>query len=283
MSSFRNLRFGFQQKLLPLYGIWILAPGAAILVIVALGSACALALGLVPERIIAWLVAAGTLLFYPVLPWVKKMMMNYSMNGHRYGASKFSAKYLTGRTYRIYMLGISIGILAIYALLAQLAFLFVLIIFVTGDIIEMPFDVGITSDDFISAIQHYFRNIELIDVLVIVAIPFFIALIGYANFRASMRGYFYGAANLAEKITFQSSVRTWPLYWIFLTNLLVLIATLGLAYPWVSVRLAKYYAKNTMVFSKISLDDFVAGEEETLSALGEEVGEAFDMDMDIAI
>jgi len=37
-----------------------------------------------------------------------------------------------------------------------------------------------------------------------------------------------------------------------------------------------------MVYSKISLDDFVAGEE-TLSALGEEVGEAFDLDMDVAI
>jgi len=60
MSSFRNLRFGFQQKLLPLYGIMILAPGVAILVIVAMGSAFALALGLVPERIIAWLVGAGT-------------------------------------------------------------------------------------------------------------------------------------------------------------------------------------------------------------------------------
>lgn len=68
-----------------------------------------------------------------------------------------------------------------------------------------------------------------------------------------------------------------------MSNLLVLIATLGLAYPWVSVRLAKYYAENTMFFFKISLDDFVAGEEETLSALGEEIGEAFDMDMDIAI
>jgi len=109
------------------------------------------------------------------------------------------------------------------------------------------------------------------------------SLLGFSYFRAALRGYYYNNANLAGKITFNSSVNTWPLFWLTLSNYFILIITAGLAYPWMKIRLARFYANNTTVISQGSLDNFVAAEQEAVSALGEEIGEAFDMDVDIAI
>jgi len=63
-----------------------------------------------------------------------------------------------------------------------------------------------------------------------------------------------------------------------MSNYIALFFTLGLAYPWVSVRLATYYAGRTKLIMQGSLDDYVAGEVEAVSALGEEIGEAFDVE-----
>ena len=65
------------------------------------------------------------------------------------------------------------------------------------------------------------------------------------------------------------------------TNALLVIVTLGLGYPWIKVRMARYMASNTVIHAEESLDHFVNAEKEKISALGEEFGDAFDMDMDV--
>jgi len=275
MSSFRNLRFGFQRKLLPLYGILIAAPATVFLIVVAVGAATAL--GLISEEMAAALIGVGTLFFYLSWPWVKKMLMNYTVNGYRYGASKFAAKYRTGRTYWIYLLAVLVGILAFaVVILFFVVVLFLVIYLVTGNF-------GISFNDIKNYDQQLPAVLAPLGSLIPFVVMFFVFLMGFAYFRATMRSYYYGSAKLTDKITFQSSAKTWSLFWVMLGNYVVLIVTLGLAYPWASVRLAKYFASNTTVISQGSLDDFVAGEQEAMSALGEELGEAFDMDMDIAI
>jgi uncharacterized membrane protein YjgN (DUF898 family) len=68
------------------------------------------------------------------------------------------------------------------------------------------------------------------------------------------------------------------LAWIYMTNLLGMIFTLGLFYPWARVRRVQYQLDSMSVATVGSLDSFVAAADASTSATGEELGEFFDVD-----
>lgn len=85
--------------------------------------------------------------------------------------------------------------------------------------------------------------------------------------------------------SFRSTVKVHKVYWLYLTNTLLIFCTLGLAIPWARIRLTHYRAKNT--FLRIS-DEFTKIEAQTSDdegATGAELGETFDVDfgLDISI
>jgi uncharacterized membrane protein YjgN (DUF898 family) len=81
---------------------------------------------------------------------------------------------------------------------------------------------------------------------------------------------------LPEQVKFKAQLKTKSLVWLLITNTLMVLFSLGFAYPWAVVRLAKYklegisYQGDLSVFEGRSMADN--------SALGEEVGEAFDIE-----
>lgn len=103
-------------------------------------------------------------------------------------------------------------------------------------------------------------------------------LMVFAYFTANMGNLVYNRSTL-QSHGFESSLQTKSLALIYLTNWLMLAFTLGLAMPWARVRLARYRAEHLLVLVNGSLDHFVATEESNVSALGEELGEAFDIDI----
>ena len=62
-------------------------------------------------------------------------------------------------------------------------------------------------------------------------------------------------------------------------NLVAIVLTLGLFYPWAKVRVARYRADTLRIMAKGSLDNYVAAQREDIGALGEELGEVFDVDL----
>jgi uncharacterized membrane protein YjgN (DUF898 family) len=75
-----------------------------------------------------------------------------------------------------------------------------------------------------------------------------------------------------------SSQEAWPLAWIEITNLLGMVCTLGLFYPWAKVRKAQFMLSNTSLDTAGGLAEFEAARGEAGEALGEELGEFFDVD-----
>ncbi len=71
------------------------------------------------------------------------------------------------------------------------------------------------------------------------------------------------------------------LAWIYVTNILGIVVTLGLFTPWARVRSAKYLLESTGYVAEGAVDEFVATQVEQSSALGEEVGELFDVNVEI--
>ncbi len=88
------------------------------------------------------------------------------------------------------------------------------------------------------------------------------------------------ARSRLEDIRFESCLTTGGLLGLWVVNFLLLAFSFGLATPWVMVRNARYRASCTTVIAA-NLDSFVAGKIETSSALGEEMGEAFEVDLAI--
>lgn len=74
------------------------------------------------------------------------------------------------------------------------------------------------------------------------------------------------------------ALSTSRLAWIYLTNLLGMIFTLGLFYPWARVRRMQYQFDSMSLETHGSLDTFVAAADSATSATGEELGEFFDVD-----
>ena len=75
-----------------------------------------------------------------------------------------------------------------------------------------------------------------------------------------------------------SELKVAPLMWIYVTNLLGIVFTLGLYYPWAKVRQTRYQLENMQVDSDGQLGAFTAGAAGGASAVGEEAGDFFDVD-----
>ena len=84
-----------------------------------------------------------------------------------------------------------------------------------------------------------------------------------------------------ERMGFSSTMTVFAYFGLLAGNLLLLLLTLGLYWPWAQVRLARYRASCMALLSAEPLDSFVAGESAHAAAVGDEISEL--MDIDIAL
>jgi uncharacterized membrane protein YjgN (DUF898 family) len=71
------------------------------------------------------------------------------------------------------------------------------------------------------------------------------------------------------------------LIWISLSNLVLVVLTVGLFIPWAMVRLARFQLESVRLLPASDLQEFVAAEPETIGAVGEEAATAFDFDISL--
>lgn len=102
----------------------------------------------------------------------------------------------------------------------------------------------------------------------------YLTLFGY--FQAGMMNLMMNHAEL-QSHGFSSELETGRMVWLVLSNSLLIALTLGLFVPWAKVRMASYRADQTHMAINGNLDNFVAAEARHTSALGDEMGEAFDV------
>ena len=66
---------------------------------------------------------------------------------------------------------------------------------------------------------------------------------------------------------------------ILVTNMIAIICSLGLLIPWAQMRVMRYQLNRTWVDVSGGLNSVMAGQEEHVSSLGEEIGDVFDVDI----
>lgn len=82
-----------------------------------------------------------------------------------------------------------------------------------------------------------------------------------------------------NNVQVRSELKTFDLLLLYFTNTLAIMFSLGLLMPWAKVRTARYRASKTSVDIKGNLEQFVSEQIKHQSAMGEEMGEMFDMDL----
>ena len=76
----------------------------------------------------------------------------------------------------------------------------------------------------------------------------------------------------------QSHLRGVKIGWLLLSNTIAIIFSLGLLIPWSKIRMARYLAESTE-FLQDRIESINAMEQPDRSAIGEEIGNLFDLDL----
>lgn len=107
---------------------------------------------------------------------------------------------------------------------------------------------------------------------------FYLVFIAYIQSRTW--NLVYNSTELAGH-RFRSSVRARDIIWLYASNLIVISFTFGLMIPWAKIRLARYRASKLVFLPAGNLDTFMQAQQDKISALGEEMGDVFDLDIGI--
>lgn len=198
-------------------------------------------------------------ILYPV--WVRKRV-EYSLDNAAYGTQKWS--FLTGNG-RFYT--------------------FCLVTFVLAVAAYAGFFVMLTGAIKGAQASHGYGPAADMAALLGLGLGFWLMVLGFAIVGLAIWGYYqanflnasFGGVQIGGNYL-RSNLQIAPLSWIYVTNLLGIVFTLGLFYPWAKVRQTRYQLENMAVDSDGNLSAFMADASAGSSALGEEAGDFFDVD-----
>lgn len=251
MSSFSNVRFDFHGKAGRAFVVYLLCPILAYVLVAALfglGAYLLIEKGMIAVG--AGLGVLGLLATFAAFPFIDRLIKQFSISNHSLGVSRFDMQ-----------APLAPFLKAFAASMAWMVAVGLVGAAMTG------FSIG--------RLEQIFTNAEadpaaFVGLMALLYGLFFAAFLpAGAIYQAMTRNVVYGSTELAEGHRFISDV-SWPrLFWIILSNVIVVICTLGLMLPWAQVRMAKYLADHTMAVPNGSMDEFVGGILPEGSAIGD--------------
>lgn len=194
-------------------------------------------------------------------PWVHMQQQGYMIKGHSFGGKPFDFVGDVGKYYIPFFialgLGMAMGMVMFIALLAG------------GAVIGR---VGGQSNP--EAVMHFVLPLIIVFYAGFFTIPIFL--------HARYTNLMWQNARLGEH-RFESTIRARDMIWIYFSNGLAIVCSLGLAVPWAMIRMAKYRFAHFSLLASGSLDDFIAQSAGEQGAAGAELAAALDMDIDVSL
>lgn len=268
MASFRNVRFGFYGSLTDSYRYLLAIPMIPLLTAVLAGIVMWFVTGASEPGPYVALAVVAIITTYLMVPFLQKAITGYYIGNHRYGQGLLQADLSAKRYYMIYLslLGWSILIFAAISLAAGVAILF------------MGLNVAALASEAGGEVPPV-AMAPLITVTVLIYIAVLLAGVWIkAYLKTKIRNHVFNNIRLDNVVQLESTIATGRLFRFYLVNILLLICTLGLAYPWIKVRSARLMATTTQAHLTGSLEQYVSLQQSRQSAIGDEIGEAFDVD-----
>lgn len=193
---------------------------------------------------------------YLAAPLFHRQMKLYQHGNSQFGQTRFSFGATTGEFY------VAWGVVMALGLLLGIAAIF-------GPVVAGMFMQGSTEA-------------HSIKMMVITAIIFLVVLVGslflVPLWESATQNLIWNSTTLGPH-RFECKLSPGRLMGIYLSNLVLVMVTLGLFMPWAQVRLARYRASAMGMITAGSMDDFLVAQEAGESAIGEETAEFFDIDI----
>jgi uncharacterized membrane protein YjgN (DUF898 family) len=225
MSSYRNIRFNFEQDHHGAAKVFI---GFAMLVGITLG------------------------LFYPYFAYAR---YRFAISNTSYGKARLSLFAGPGVFYWIYF---------------RAALLYIAAIAIGIAVFRAWSGYGI---DVLSDPKKFSASVPK---LVIVFLPLLLLVGAFLN--KCLQNATLGNVTI-HRHRLLSGMQTGRLFWLYLSNTVLIVATLGIFIPWAHVRMAQYRFERLALEVRGSLDEFIAGESQASAATGEEISDMFDVDL----
>ena len=277
MTSFSNVRFDFAGQLRDSYMNFFVYPVLLMIgyVVLAIGVEVLMPiLGMGLTSVISFVVFLTFIVF--AVSFIKKKNIEYIINLSRYGQGIFQTNVKTKEFMTIMLKTVGIAILAMFATAL-----------VIGALVYAT--VGLET---LVSLQEAANDPQMMQAKMAAIMPI-IGLAYLGMILASMfimaysmtrqRTYVYENTTLDNEITFGSTLKAKKFAWVMITNFLAVIATLGLAMPWAKVRVAKVMLENTQVYTDGGFDQYMTQKQNESSSLGEQIGDAFDVDVGLGL
>lgn len=258
---------------------------------------------------------ALTVLIVPLVPWVVVKAVGFNLRYSSYRGLRFGFDGRYGEALRVYLLWPLAGILTLglaypYAVWRRKQFLvtrarfggcgfdfngeagFFYLVYLVGGIVFAGVlvlaTVVITAAIALLGIGSGLEGIELGTLgravaLGAMASMYLLILLSFLVFttavQALLANYIWQHTSIGE-VNFDLRLNVWRVSWIQASNLLAIIASLGLLIPWARVRMARYRLSCfAMLATSAALESFVAAERERIGATGAEAGQVLDLDL----
>jgi uncharacterized membrane protein YjgN (DUF898 family) len=264
VSSYRGVRFMFVGELKKAYWVLLLIPFGPAVIFAALAY---LAYFFEFGTAMGAFISLAVFSFYVAIPYVQARLQEYHANGMRYGQGEFSTKVSIWLFYKTYLqillaiLGIGIVIAIVSALMGAGSFFMAMA----------------------SGNAEAFAGLFSIFIFLFYFVIFFISFWAKAFMETRISNHVLSNLTLDKTVSFHSSLKTMQLTGLLFTNWLILVFTFGLGYPIAAIRLAQYRAKCLEGTIHSDLNHYVNQQQQKQSALGEELGGAFDIQGDLGL
>ena len=245
MTAYRNVRFAFGGRYGGAFFAFVVCP---LLAVLSLGLA---------------------------YPWARKKMDEFTYGNIRYGDRGFDSGRLCSDRYYVatfWAVLCAVGGVMLCTLLIILA-------------------VGLVSAYLVSNLnlEQWLQLLFLDEIgpvadllsFALSAVYLLVFLLAGAIYIAMIRNHLFNHVVVPGLARFESRVKIIPLAVLWLTNLLLIAVTFGLALPWIRVRRARFFAAATGAAIGAEIDEVITRVSDKTSAIGEEVSTMFDMDVGI--
>ena len=205
---------------------------------------------------ILWTIAIGISfgIAYPYVVWLRKQ---FFVNKARYGNMYFKFSGEAGYFYVVYICAVLIYVGAMLGLAVAIGGFSVL----TGMSTEQP-------------------EAPSIILIVLMSLGFTVMFVTFNSAIQSLISNFMWRHTALRDIQFSLKLGVLRVVWIQISNIVVIILSLGLLIPWAKVRMLRYQlSRFSLSTTPKEFEHFIATERETISATGGEFGEVLDLDL----
>lgn len=254
-SVYRNVRFNFDKNFKQAYIVFAIPVVITGLYVFAAGQLQGALIEDPESKFFPIATLVMFILMVLMFPWWEYMITHFKIVHAKYGMSDFKFSASTKNYYIMYLKMYGLMILVF----AAMGFLMAVMIPI------------MTSKEEASGM-----GAAIPILIMLLMFPAYLWMFAYI--QAKRTNLVYNNLNISGHQV-QSELKVGYLLYLYVTNTLAMMVTFGLLMPWAKVRTARYRASVTSLNVAGDLGQFTSAQEQQQSAIGEEIGEMFDMDL----